>query len=108
MNNKWYIILKLFMTLTWLITQREGIQIFWWSFKFNVGNTVGKSHKYHKKYCDVQTLLNVTKANVCKNHANGRFLQPYIIPSPSDNVNWGTNDKSGLANVFTVVDVYVR
>jgi hypothetical protein len=35
--------------------------------KYNGSNTT-----YHIKYCDVQTLLNVTNANVCANIVDGR------------------------------------
>ena len=83
------------------------------------GSAAGRSHRYHKKYCDrntqhqslrrrrngrlgrgprtceVQTLLKVTNANVWTSQAYGRSSAPYRKPSPIERTSWGKKDARG-------------
>lgn len=45
---------------------------------------------------EVQTLLNVTKANVWTNQLNARSFSPKRKPNPTESPSCGTNAASGL------------
>lgn len=55
--------------------------------------------------CEVQTLLNVTNANVCTNHANARSCAPNANPSPIERPSWGTNAASGWRRIVVHTEV---
>lgn len=73
-----------------------------------MGRYKGRKTRYHKKYCEVQTLLKVTKASVCASIVADRSLRAIASGMRrNERMSWGRKARDSKVIGHRLVAVWL-